>query len=207
MSNRSRAHYFRSAAVNRVVSRRQWLALVVATLLAPACATTSSLATADTARLDHLLSVILERLMVAPDVARTKWNTRAPIEDLGREQQIISAVGTGASSDKVQRDTAERFFRAQIEASKIVQRAMHAEYDAAHHPPFQTVVDLDTEIRPKLDRLTSEMMLALGQALPVLERTGSRHALEALTRRRRVDAPGGQAAMQAAIAPLLDMSR
>ncbi|MEQ1911860.1 MAG: gamma subclass chorismate mutase AroQ, partial [Vicinamibacterales bacterium] len=151
--------------MNRALGRRQWLALVVAALLAPACATTSNLATADTAPLDRLLSLIVERLMVAPDVARTKWNTHAPIEDLAREQQIISAVGAGASGYNVPRDTAERFFRGQIDASKVVQRAMFAEYETAQQPPFEKVVDLDKEIRPTLDRLTPEMMLALGQAL------------------------------------------
>ena len=199
---------YREVGVNRLWNRRQWLALVVAALLASACATTTrNLSTADTAPLDHLLTLIVERLVVAPDVARTKWNTRAPIEDLGREQQIISAVGAGASSYNVPRDTAEHFLRAQIEASKIIQRAMFAEYETARQPPFKTVVDLDKEIRPKLDRLTPEMMIALGQALPVLERAGGRKALEALSRRRTVEASGGHAAMQAALAPLLDISR
>ena len=195
------------AGVSRLWNRRQWLSFVVATLLAPACATTRNLSTADTAPLDHLLALVAERLMVAPDVARTKWNTHAPIEDLGREQQIISAVGAGASRYNVPRDTAERFFLGQIEASKIIQRAMFADYEAAHQPPFKTVVDLDTGIRPTLDRLTPEMMLALGQALPILERSGGRSALEALSRRRRVEGSGGQAAMQAALAPLLNISR
>jgi len=194
--------------VNRPWNRRQYLALVLAALLlAPACATSSNLAAADTAPLDHLLVLIVERLMVAPDVARTKWNTHAPIEDLGREQQIISAVGAGASGYNVPRDTAERFFRGQIEASKIIQRAMFAAYETAHQAPFQTVVDLDAEIRPKLDRLTPEMMLALGEALPVLHRSGGRRAFEALGRDHRVVAAGGQAAMQAALAPLLDIGR
>ena len=195
------------AGVSRPWSRRQWLALVLATLLASACATTRNLSTADTAPLDHLLALVAERLMVAPDVARTKWNTHAPIEDLGREQQIIAAVGAGASRYNVPRDTAERFFRGQIEASKIIQRAMFADYEAAHQPPFKTVVDLDTEIRPTLDRLTPEMMLALGQAIPILERSGGRSALEALSRRRKVVATSGQAAMRAALAPLLNISR
>ena len=195
------------SGVSGCLSRRRWLALVVAAVLAPACATSSNLATAETAPLDRLLALIVERLMVAPDVARTKWNTRAPIKDLGREQQIISAVGAGASGYNVPRDTAERFFRAQIEASKIIQRAMFAEYETSHQPPFKTIVDLDTEIRPTLDRLTPEMMVALGQALPILQRAGGRRALEALSRRRKTETTSGHAAMQVALAPLLDISR
>lgn len=189
----------------RLLGRRRWLALIVAALFTPACATTSSLTAAETAPLDHLITLIVERLNVAPDVGRTKWNTRAPIEDLGREQQIIATVGAGASNYNVPRDAAERFFQAQIEASKIIQRAMFAEFETTHHAPFEAVVDLDSEIRPKLDRLTTEMMTALGQALPILQRPGGRTALAALSRRRTMEAPGGQAALQAALTPLLEI--
>ena len=37
------------------------------------------------------LALIVERLEVAPDVARAKWNTHAAIEDLPREQQVVHA--------------------------------------------------------------------------------------------------------------------
>lgn len=144
---------------------------------------------------------------MAPDVARTKWNTGAPIEDLTRERQIISAVGAGAGTYHVPRETAERVFQAQIEASKIIQAAMHEEFRAAHQPPFPTIVDLDREIRPVLDRLTPEIMRALADALPTLQRPGGRRALDVRSRRLVVEAPGGKAAVQAAMAPLLDANR
>lgn len=187
--------------------RRQWLALLLTALLAPACATTTAITGHDAAALDRLVALILERLAVAPDVARTKWNTKAPIEDLTRERQIISAVGAGAGGYNLPRETAERVFQGQIEASKIIQTAMHEEFRSAHQMPFATVVDLDRKIRPVLDRLTPEMMRALADALPTLQRPGGRKALEARSRHLTIEAPGGRAAVRAAVAPLLDVSR
>ena len=180
--------------------------VVLASVIVCTCATTAPLTSADTAAVDRLLGLVVQRLAVAPDVARTKWNTKAPIEDPIRERQIITAVGERAADYGVPRAFAERFFDAQIEASKVIQRAMHAEFTAAGRPPFPTVVDLNADIRPILDRLTPELLRALGDALPVLARPGGRARLESRSRRPGPDAPGAGDAMRTAIAPLLASS-
>jgi chorismate mutase len=181
------------------------LGAVLLAVLAASCATTSFTA-ADTAAVDRLLGLIKERLDVAPDVARTKWNTKAPVEDLPREQQIIDSVGRRAPEYGLDPRLATSFSRAQIEASKIVQNALHAEWTAKQQPPFSTVADLRKDIRPVLDRLTPEMMRALADALPVLQRSGGRALLEARTKVILANAPGGDAAGREAIAPLVKIS-
>jgi len=69
------------------------------------------------------------------------------------------------------------------------------------------VADLGTDIRPVLDRLTPAMMRALAEALPVLQHRGSRRLLETQTRAILADAPGGEAAVREAVAPLVTLSR
>src|SRR5947207_12817970 len=108
----------------------RWLGWVLVALLASGCATSASFTAADTASVDRLLGLIKERLDVAPEVARTKWNTKAPIEDLPREQQIIDGVAKRATEYGLDAKVAAAFFRAQIEASKCVQNALHAELTA-----------------------------------------------------------------------------
>jgi len=61
-----------------------WLGLALVAILTSGCATTASFTAVDTATVDRLLGLIKERLDTAPEVARTKWNTKAPIEDLSR---------------------------------------------------------------------------------------------------------------------------
>ncbi len=38
---------------------------------------------------DKLLKLIQQRLLIAHDVARWKWNQKRPIEDLKREQELL----------------------------------------------------------------------------------------------------------------------
>jgi chorismate mutase len=201
------------------VRRSTWaavLAALVAALLGQTCANrppvnqvgaAGNVASHEAAAVDRLLTLVVERLALAPDVARAKWNSKAPIEDRVREDQIIAAVGAGAGRYAVPRATAERFFRAQIDASKLIQRAMVDEFTAANRPPFDTVRDLAADIRPALDRLTDQMMTALGAALPVLERPGGRQVLEARLVTLGASAPGGPTALRTALAPLVVLSR
>jgi chorismate mutase len=180
---------------------------VLIALVVSDCARNAPFPTGDGNAVDHLIQSIQDRLVVANEVARTKWNTHAPIEDLPREHQIIDQVASRASDYGLDHDIAASFFRGQIEASKIVQRALHAEWKARQQAPFTTVLDLNEDIRPVLDRLTPEMMRALAAALPVLRRPGGRRLLE----RRRlvilVQTHLDSKAVREAIAPLLVLSR
>jgi chorismate mutase len=181
------------------------LALVV--FFVSGCATTPSVTPADTAGVDRLLVLIKERLDVAPEVARTKWNARAPIEDLPREKQIIDGVAGRAPEYGLDPKVAEAFFKGQIEASKVVQNALYAEWTIRRQFPFPKVADLGKDIRPVLDRLTPAMLRALADALVVLQRPGGRQLLEARTPVILADAPGGHAAALVAVAPLVTLSR
>lgn len=101
------------------------------------------------------------------------WN-----QDPSRDKQIIDLVAQGASEYGLDPQVAGTFFVGQIEASKVVQNTLQAEWTARRQPPFPKVADLGTDIRPVLDRLTPAMMRALAEALPVLQRRGGRRLLE-----------------------------
>lgn len=192
-----------SVNLDRAIGRRRWLAstLLCLALWQPACAVTPRLTKGDTAPIDQLLSLVVERLEVAPTVAQTKWTTKALIEDPLREAQIVTSVGESAARAGVARGVAEQFFRAQIEASKVVQRELFAQYEARQQPPFPAAADLNTAVRPTLDRLTPKMLIALGRASPVLAQPGGRAALQ--ERARRLVLPQGVSrnALGVALAP------
>jgi chorismate mutase len=191
----------------RAVCPAWWLALALVAILAAGCATTANFTAADTATVDRLLGLIKERLDVAPEVARTKWNTKAAIEDLPREKQIIDGVAKRAPEYGLEPAAAGSFFQGQIEASKVVQHALHAEWTAKRQPPFAKVADLGKDIRPILDRLTPAMMTALAEALPVLGQSGGRGLLEARSASILGRGPWGAAAVREAIAPIVALSR
>lgn len=110
-----------------------------------------------------------QRLAIGRDVARAKWNSHAPIEDLPREAQIIGQLTAQAVKAGVPAPLAQRFFKAQIEASKTVQRHLFEQWTNAKQGPFADAPDVARDLRPKLDALTPRLLHALAQNLPVLQ--------------------------------------
>lgn len=171
------------------------------------CASAPCFSSDDTERVDVLLGAVRQRLDVAPEVARVKWNTKAPIEDLAREKQIVDGVAKAAPDYALDPAAASAFFQAQIDASKVIQRALHAQWTAREQPAFEKVPDLGKDIRPVLDRLTPALMKALAGAMPVLTRPGAQALLDARTQVVLAGAPGGADAVQVAVAPLQELGK
>ncbi|MDB5810680.1 MAG: aroQ [Betaproteobacteria bacterium] len=169
-------------------------------LLVAGCASTPT--PNNTANTEHLLSLIGQRLHYMDDVARNKWNSGAPIEDLPRETEIIENLGKQAPAYGLDAAIARDFFRAQIEASKIIQRNRFVEWRAEKRLPFKNIPDLSDTIRPALDALTPELMKALAAALPELAKTGAR----TIKSRAGIIVAADAAARDEAVSPLLRLA-
>ncbi|MBP0598419.1 gamma subclass chorismate mutase AroQ [Herbaspirillum sp. LeCh32-8] len=111
----------------------------------------------------QLLSLQKTRLDVAAPVARSKWNSHAPIDDPAREQAILDDVAGRAQAMGLDAPWARRFFQDQFDAGKIVQRDLHRLWKIERRPPFPNPPDLAHEVRPVLDRLTPELLAALAR--------------------------------------------
>jgi chorismate mutase len=142
---------------------RSWLIaaafLVAASLLAavPASAAPS---------LWHLTDLAAQRVRIADQVAAAKYGTPSPIDDPVREQQIYDTVAAQAPGLGLDPADAVRFFRAQIEANKVVQRGLYARWDTHPSEIPATRPDLG-EIRPVIDRINSGLLTELAATLPV----------------------------------------
>ncbi|WP_326981052.1 gamma subclass chorismate mutase AroQ [Chryseobacterium sp. MYb264] len=108
-----------------------------------------------------LLTLINKRLLVAPLVAQSKWNTKAPIDDPVREKIILDSVQVKAEKMGLSAQLASDFFQAQFEAGKMEQRRLHKEWETQNHGLFEPAPDLAAEVRPILDSLTPELLIAL----------------------------------------------
>ncbi|MCX7165182.1 MAG: gamma subclass chorismate mutase AroQ [Rhodocyclales bacterium] len=146
-----------------------------------------------------------ERLALMPDVARYKWNTKSAIEDLPREQKIIDGLKAEALALGVPAAWAERFFRAQIEAAKVIQREHFARWELAGAGRFADAPDLATVIRPHLDALTPQLLRELAVAWPALADPAQRSRIAASMQGMLTATTSAAAAIRAA-APLIDAS-
>jgi chorismate mutase len=192
----------RIEAANAAQGFLRYLAAVLFFLLLAGCAAPPP-AAHDVGKIDRILTLIGQRLRYMDDVARNKWNSGAAIEDLPREREIIDSLGKQAADYGLDAGIAREFFRAQIEASKIIQRTRFAEWRTQNQPPFKDLPDLRDSIRPALDALTPELMKALAGALPVLQSTGGAALVDARATIVVVVRASDVAARDEAIAPLV----
>jgi chorismate mutase-like protein len=132
--------------------------------------------------LEPLRQAIDQRLLLAPAVARAKWNVQAPIEDLPREAQVIAAAVQQGRTLGLPDALVEAVFKAQIEASKTVQRELYAQWRREQAGHFSDAPDLARTIRPELDRITAQLLRALADNQAALNSAAKRmRPLEAAT--------------------------
>jgi len=124
--------------------------------------------TAQPASLAELGRLIDARLSVMQDVARYKWNNHSAIEAPDREQKLLDSVKTQAEQLGLPPEWAQHFFREQMEAAKLIQYQLFAQWRKEHQGTFTDVPDLAASIRPKLDTLTPQLLQAISKSWPQL---------------------------------------
>ena len=149
------------------------------------------------ASLEPLRLAIDQRLLLAQGVARAKWNARAQVEDLPREAQVIRAAVEQGAALGLPASWIEAVFRAQIEASKTVQRELFAQWRAQQVDHFADAPDLAKTVRPEPDRLTAQILHSMLANQSVLRdparKSGVARALSALEARTLSPAAAEQA--------------
>ncbi|QKV76068.1 chorismate mutase [Amycolatopsis sp. Hca4] len=132
---------------------------------APAPASESSVESSVGSSLWRLTDLAAQRVAIADQVAAAKYGTPSPIDDPVREQQIYDSVASRAPGLGLDPADAVRFFRAQIEANKLVQRGLYARWDAHPAEAPTTRPDLG-QIRPVIDGLNTGLLTELAATVP-----------------------------------------
>ncbi|WP_326760690.1 chorismate mutase [Streptomyces phaeochromogenes] len=161
-----RPHRLRSVFVTAaVVAAAAVSGTTSATAHAPAAPASATAARAS--GLGALTELFAERLLLADKVAAAKYGTESPIDDPVRERQILDDVAARAAGLGLDPASVTAVFRDQIEANKLVQRGLYARWDA--HPDERPTErpDLAKEVRPALDLITTRLLAALQQTVPV----------------------------------------
>src|SRR4051812_42959722 len=98
---------------------------------------------------DTLLGLMRQRLEVMHDVARYKWAKKAPIEDSEREAALLKDVASRAADLVLDPELSRTFFRGQIEAAKVIQRADFSRWEDDPSGAEDEVPDLAGVLRPR----------------------------------------------------------
>lgn len=112
---------------------------------------------------DELLLLIQKRLVIMHEVARTKWNQNLPIEDKVREQQILADLVVKANQYGLDEKLVTRFFQAQIDAAKEIQKNDFVFWKENGILKFEKIFSLKDELRFYIDQLNHEMIVVLSK--------------------------------------------
>lgn len=130
-------------------------------LLLAFCSTPGAAQPVQSPDFSKLVEFSATRLDISSKVALTKWDTNAPIADPPndpREAQVIAAAADEAGRRGLSSDLASAFFADQIEASKLIQFVLMANWRRSGEVPSTPRADLKTELRPALDKLRSRFI-------------------------------------------------
>lgn len=138
----------------------------------------SPVATENVAAAEALLELMRERMLVMHDVARWKWNAKQPIADPEREKALLEELERRGANFGLAREEVRSFMRAQIEAGKLIQQSDWRQWEAESRDAFADAPDLQTELRPKIDRLSRQLLSAYAEVLPQLAEPSARERFE-----------------------------
>lgn len=108
--------------------------------------------------LQPLVATLNERLNIGDLVALTKWDSGKPIQDSPREAQVIDNARKLATERKLDPEDVAQLIAAQMEANKLVQYGLLAQWQAAGAAPDTPRPDLGKQIRPRLDELQTRLL-------------------------------------------------
>lgn len=121
-------------------------------------------------RFQPLVEASAHRLDIAEQVAFAKWDSKAEVEDASREAQVMAGAVKEGESAGLDRTFVANFFKAQIEANKVAQCSLLADWYRAGGAPAHVPANLATGIRPKLDRLQTELVGELASTVSIRAR-------------------------------------
>jgi chorismate mutase len=113
--------------------------------------------------LQPLVEPSAQRLAIAEQVALAKWDSQAAVEDAPREAQVISGAVRNGESKGLDRTFISSFFRDQIEANKVIQYSLLADWHRVGRAPVHSPINLAATIRPQLDELQIELIGELAE--------------------------------------------
>jgi chorismate mutase len=110
-----------------------------------------------------LVETSAQRLAIAEQVALSKWDSGAAVEDAPREAQVIQGAVQDGKAKGVDETAVSSFFKAQIEANKVVQYSLLADWRRAGKAPAHAPINLASTIRPELDKVQIALVNELAE--------------------------------------------
>lgn len=161
---------------------------------------------AENEKISEIFRLMNNRLGHMEDVALYKVHHGIPIEDLHREEIVLANAVEFADSFGLQREPMAVFFQQQMNIAKAIQYRYRALW--LSKPSSGLPKDLNSEIRPQLDELSTQIVSALADYLASASfNLSSRDSFFALITQDRVSLDEKQALFDALLALRLNSAK
>jgi len=137
---------------------------------------------------DRIFVLTDERRALMPAVAASKWLQGKAIADPPREAAVIAAATDRATAMGLAPTPVADFFALQIRLARDTQSELHERWRRDGFDAPAAPASLTAELRPRLDRLTTDLLDALYLAAPFLADAGQ----TLLGERARLRLPSGR---------------
>ncbi len=118
---------------------------------------------------DRLLALMRQRLRLMEDVAYFKWVNNKPVADPEREKQLLESLLEKSKAHALDGDLVKSFFTAQMAAARTLQEELFKRWGSPDRArPANSAVDLQSVLRPKIDQVSAELLIALAKVQPHL---------------------------------------
>ena len=112
-------------------------------------------------QLEPLVETSAHRIALAKQVALSKWDSGTAVEDAPREAQVIQGAIKLGEAKGLDPASVSSFFKAQIEANKLIQYSLLADWHRLGKAPNHAPVNLASTIRPELDQIQTTLISEL----------------------------------------------
>ena len=165
-----------------------WLALIASLLLAGQASATNERFADPAADVRDVADLIAARLELMESVAAWKHAHDLPVVDEAREAKVLDATVQQAQRLGIDPEAARKLFSLQVQLARRIQQHYFRTWrdNGAKSGPLR---DLDSDLRPALDRIGARLLQAIYFSLPEFERVDFAARNAALGDRIRKPAP------------------
>ena len=117
--------------------------------------------------IDRIVELTVQRRAAMRDVAAWKWVHQLPINDPERERELLERMRAQGRVLGIEPEALADFFELQMKWARREQRRAFVEWEKSG-APTAAARDLNTELRPALDDIGSELLRALYVSVPEL---------------------------------------
>lgn len=111
----------------------------------------------------ELATLLRERLDFAPRIAWIKYQSGQPISDNAREVVLLKNLEEAGQTLGLNPQRVREFFSAQMAAFQTVQKEEIESWKAGKPAPTAAPMDLQTEIRPAIEKLNGQLLALLAK--------------------------------------------